>query len=77
MVRRPEATHGQMTKAYAAPERLLTTRKPKPKKEQDTYSYGVIVHGILSGELLAAQFSFKKGDRPGVEAIKTLKEDYA
>ena len=77
-----EATHGQMTKAYAAPERLVTARKPKPKKEQDTYSYGVIVHGILSRELPAAQFSseaeyleaVKKGERPGVEAITTLKE---
>ena len=51
-----EATHGQMSKACAAPERLVTTRKPKPKKEQDTYSYGIIVHGILSGKLPAAQF---------------------
>jgi len=80
-----EATHGQMTKAYAAPERLFTNRKPKPKKEQDTYSYGVIVHGILSRELPAEQFSseakyleaVKEGQRPGVEAIETLKEDYA
>ena len=78
-----EATHGQMTKAYAAPERLVTTRKPKPKKEQDTYSYGIIVHGILSRELPSAQFSseadyleaVKEGQRPGVEAIETLKED--
>jgi len=48
-----------MTRAYAAPERLFTKRKPSAKKEQDTYSYGIIVHGILSRELPAEQFSSK------------------
>jgi len=77
-----EVTQGQMTRAYAAPERLLTRRKPKPKKEQDTYSFGVIIHGILSRELPLEQFSseaeyleaVKEGERPDTEAIDTLKD---
>jgi len=80
-----EVTQGQMTRAYAAPERLLTKRKPRPKKEQDTYSFGVIIHGILSRELPLAQFSseaeyleaVKEGERPDIEAIVTLKEDHS
>jgi len=80
-----EATQGQMTRAYAAPERILTKRKPKPKKEQDTYSYGVIVHSILSRELPTEQFSseakyleaVKEGERPDMEIIDTLKEDHS
>jgi len=80
-----ETTQGQMTRVYAAPERLSTRRKPKPKKEHDTYSYGIILHGILSRELPMAQFSseaeyveaVKDGDRPDTAAIDTLREDHA
>jgi len=80
-----EVTQGQMTRAYAAPERLFRKTKSKPKKEQDTYSYGIIVHGILSREMPMEQFSsedeyleaVKEGERPDTEAIDALKDDHA
>ena len=80
-----EATQDQMTRAYAAPERLFTKRKPSAKKEQDTYSYGIILHGILSRKLPAAQFASEakyleavmEGERPDMETIDTRKEGHA
>jgi len=68
------------TVAYAAPE---TLRSPniKPKKEQDTYSFGMILYVILSGSRPYRQASLEsafiesiiRGDRPDEEAINELK----
>jgi len=55
-----EATHGQMSKAYAAPELLVTTRKPKPKQP---LSFNLKI------EYLEA---VKKGEHPGRLLKKTM-----
>ena len=64
------------TVAYAAPE---TLRSPniKPKKEQDTYSFGMVLYMILSGsrpyQQPSRESSFTesiiRGERPDEEAI--------
>jgi len=66
----------QITLVYAAPERLRK-RFCRLRKEQDTYSYGLIVHGILSREMPHETCSSEKeyidaiqeGFRPDLEAI--------
>ena len=71
----------QFTKAYAAPERLLRT-VVRQTKEQDTYSYGIIVHGVLSREGPDATFdsddayigAVKEGGRPDTSRIEELKQ---
>lgn len=72
----------QMTRAYAPPERLADGPRPKPKKEHDTYSFGIIVHSVLSRETPLEMFrdetdyveAIKRGDRPDRRAIEILKE---
>jgi len=76
-----EATQGQMTEAYAAPERL--SRTSVPAKEQDTYSFGLIIHGILSRHSPIEGFlsenaylqAIKQGGHPSMVIIDTLKRD--
>jgi len=77
----PNARTSQLTLVYAAPERL--SERCRPRKEHDTYSFGVIVHGILSRETPFEVFtgevdyveSVKRGERPDTEAIEDLKAD--
>ena len=70
----------QLTLVYAAPERLYP-RPIRPRKEQDTYSYGVILHGVLSREIPHQYFAGEKqyldavkhGERPDCESIADFK----
>jgi len=76
-------SRAQMTVVYAAPERLRG--RCRPKKEHDTYSFGIIIHGILSRESPLEVFSdeidyvdaVKRGERPDTETIENLKKDQA
>jgi len=71
--------NAQLTKVYAAPERLSI--RAKPSKEQDTYSYGIIVHGVLSRQMPYANFTSEneyvnavmQGERPDMHDITELK----
>jgi len=71
----------QITLVYAAPERLRQI-SCRPKKEQDTYSYGLIVHGVLSREgpddFCADERRFVKailrGERPDCQTIDEQEE---
>ena len=73
----------QMTLVYAAPERL--SGKSSPSKEHDTYSFGVIIHSILSRENPNLAFvslkmyldEIKRGVRPDTKAIDDLKRSHA
>jgi len=64
------------TLAYAAPEKLKS-QNIKPKKEQDTYSFGMVLYMILSGsrpyQQPSRESSFTesiiRGERPDEEAI--------
>jgi len=68
------------TLAYAAPEKLRSLNI-KPKKEQDTYSFGMILYVILSGSCpyqhpsheIAFMESIIRGERPDEEAINDLR----
>jgi len=69
----------QLTPVYAAPERLRHI-SCRPRAEQDVYSYGLIVHGVLSRET-PSQYSvneteylegIKRGERPSYEPIDDL-----
>jgi len=68
------------TLAYAAPEKLRSL-SIKPKIEQDTYSFGMILYVILSGSRLyqhpAEESSFIersiRGERPDEQAINKLR----
>jgi len=82
-VSQTEPPVNQMTLVYAAPERL--SGKSSPSKEHDTYSFGVIIHSILSREKPDLAFSSRKmyldeimkGERPATTAIDELKEKHS
>lgn len=73
----------ELTPIYAAPERL-GDEPVKPKKEQDTYSYGLIVHMVLTREPPHVHYpnvakylqAVVKGKRPRTEPIEELKLSY-
>jgi len=68
------------TLAYAAPEKLRSLNI-KPKKEQDTYSFGMVLYVILSGSRpfkhpsheTSFTESIIRGERPDEEAINELR----
>jgi len=69
-----------MTLAYAAPEKLKSLNI-KPKKEQDTYSFGMMLYAVLSGSPpyqhtsheTAFRESIIKGERPDETSIDDMK----
>lgn len=71
----------EFTPVYAAPERLKHGCTP-PKKEADTYSYTLIIHGILTRERpnehsvsdQAYLDTIKRGERPCTNAIDDLEK---
>jgi len=71
----------QTASLYLAPERLM--KKPiRPTKQQDTYSFGLIIHGLLSREAPDQFFpsrteylnAVSAGKRPDTAAIQLLKD---
>jgi len=69
-----------MTLAYAAPEKLKSLNI-KPKKEHDTYSFGMMLYAILSGSLPYQRPNHERafcesiigGERPDEESIDELR----
>jgi len=69
-----------MTLAYAPPEKLKSLNI-KPKKEHDTYSFGMMLYAILSGSPpyqhsyheSAFRESIIRGERPDEESIDELR----
>jgi len=69
-----------LTTVYAAPERLGDA-PVRPRKEQDTYSFGLVVHMALTGEvpyeiypsISAYLQAVKNGARPDTELVDELK----
>ena len=76
----PKSKKLDTTLAYAAPEKLKSLNIT-PKKEQDTYGFGMILYVILSGSRpyqhpnheIAFIESIIRGERPDEEAINKLR----
>jgi len=79
----PKSTKVDTTLGYAPPEKLKSLQT-KPKKEQDTYSFGMILYVMLSGSLpydnpgyeKAFIESIKGGERPDETSIHELRATF-
>ena len=74
-------TNYDCTMVYAAPERM-TKLNSKPTKEQDVYSFGMLLYVLMSAKqplqgVSEAAFidAIKKGDRPDKSEIEDLKRN--